>query len=120
MKTKQNDLVEIKVYFYDSYNEQDMYIITGKDDMDRLDIDEDDLESIYVPKKEHEKYLNNIERVKPLNKFIGDFKRRCLAIAVNEHPTRHSQYEKRRVENNKDSQWPYCWVEKHTHDTDWG
>tara|TARA_R110001606_G_C15095670_1_gene619088 strand:+ start:64 stop:390 length:327 start_codon:yes stop_codon:yes gene_type:complete len=92
MRIKQNEFVEVKVYYKDSYNEKDAHIITGKDDMDKLGITESELEYVVVPKKQYEEYLSLAEKVKPLNKSIGEFKNTCLTLI------RHPQI---------------VWVEKH-------
>jgi|21_taG_2_1085346.scaffolds.fasta_scaffold64529_2 hypothetical protein len=94
-----NEFVEVKVYYEDSYNEEYTHIITGKDDMDRLCITECELKYVVVPKKQYEEYLSLVKKVKPLNKSIGEFKNKCLTLIRHPH---------------------MVWVEKHTHDTDWG
>lgn len=71
---------EIKIFHeYDYHNTT--YNIYGEGNENTF-YDEDELITLSVPKKEYEEYLENLKKLRALNKCVQKFKDNCLALAI--------------------------------------
>ena len=80
MRIKQNEFVEVKIFHQLEYNDA-IYNIYGEGNENTF-FDEDELVPISVPRKDYKEYLDNLEKLRALNKSINRFKDECLILAV--------------------------------------
>ena len=97
---KSNELTTVKIFHQLEYNDA-IYNIYGEGNKNTF-FDEDELVPVSVPRKDYKEYLDNLKKVRALNKSINRFKDNCLILAVEKRGDMFPEMIKQEVERLKE------------------